>query len=127
MNPEIKQWHEDLKKQVYKRGWIENVFGYRIYFFNKSDPTLIQTAAAWEPQSTVGLLINKGAVAIDKYEPEIELLLQVHDSLAGQFPIEKQHLKIRIKELCQIELPFDKPIVIPVDIATSQVSWGDCH
>lgn len=126
MNPEIKQWHEDLKKQVYKRGWIENVFGYRIYFFNKSDPTLIQTAAAWEPQSTVGLLINKGAVAIDKYEPEIELLLQVHDSLAGQFPIEKQHLKTRIKELCQIELPFDKPIIIPVDIATSQISWGDC-
>lgn len=125
-NPEIVKWHTDLKAQVTKRGWIENIFGYRIYFFNKSDPTLFQTAAAWEPQSTVGLLINEGLIAIDQNEPDIEVLLQVHDSLAGQYDTDKPYLIDHIKQRCEIELPYEHPIVIPVGVATSTVSWGHC-
>lgn len=133
MNPQIKAWHEDLEKQVFRRGWIENIFGYRRYFWNKKEPTLIQIAAAWEPQSTVGLLINEGMnTVIETYDPDIllnppiEILLQVHDSLAGQVDEDKPELITWLKSVCEIELPFDIPITIPVDVKTSAISWGDC-
>ena len=125
-NPEIKKWHEELRAQVYKRGWIENIFGYRRYFWNKQEVTLMQIAAAWKPQSSVGLLINRGMVAIEENEPDIKILLQVHDSLAGQIPLDKPHLREVVKKRCEIELPYPKPITIPVDIKTSSVSWGEC-
>jgi hypothetical protein len=86
----------------------------------------MQIAAAWKPQSTVGLLINKGAVALDKYEPDVQVRLQVHDSLAGTFPTAKSYLPDVIKSRCEIPLPYEVPIIIPVDIKTSSVSWGAC-
>jgi DNA polymerase-1 len=124
--PEVKAALEELKKQVMKRGWIENIFGYRRYFFNKQEPTLMQIAAAWKPQSTVGLIINRGMVAIHENEPDIQLLLQVHDSLAGQYPTNMPELKQRIITRCEIELPYAIPLTIPVEIKTSTVSWGEC-
>jgi DNA polymerase I-like protein with 3'-5' exonuclease and polymerase domains/uracil-DNA glycosylase len=125
-NPEIKEWHKELKKQIDKRGWIENIFGYRRYFFNKQEKTLYQIGAAWKPQSTVGILINRGMVNIRHNLKDVQVLLQVHDSLAGQYPIAKPYLKEEIKRQCSIELPYPKPIVIPVDINTSVESWGGC-
>jgi DNA polymerase I-like protein with 3'-5' exonuclease and polymerase domains len=124
--PEIKLALEDLKKQVMNRGWIENILGYRRYFFNKNEPTLMQIAAAWRPQSTVGLVINRGMVNIHENEPEIQLLLQVHDSLAGQFPTDKPYLEQQIIKHCEIELPYPVPLIIPVGIKTSTISWGEC-
>lgn len=125
-NPEIKQWHKELEAQVTKRGWIENIFGYRRFFYNKREPTLMQIAAAWKPQSSVGILINKGLVNIRHNEPDIQVLLQVHDSLAGQFPTNKPWLREKVIQNCMIELPYPTPITIPVDIHTSNISWGDC-
>ena len=129
-NPEIAQWHRELKNQVYKRGWIENIFGYRKYVFNKDAPTLMQIMAAWEPQSTVGLVINRGMVKIDnaytRGKLPVEILLQVHDSLAGQYPTNESWCKEEIKRYCEMELPYDIPITIPVDIVTSEKSWGKC-
>lgn len=125
-NPEIAKWHAELKSQVFKRGWIENIFGYRRTFYNKNEPTIMQIAAAWKPQSSVGLLINRGMVDIEENESEIQILLQVHDSLAGQFLETKPELIQTIKRRCEIPLPYEKPIIIPVGIATSSVSWGIC-
>lgn len=130
MNPEITKWHKELKAQVMKRGWIENIFGYRKYFFNKAEPTIMQIAAAWRPQSEVGLLINRGMVAIEKeYQAcrlPVEVQLQVHDSLAGQYPINTPWCKEEIVKLCEIPLAYPEPITIPVDIVTSEISWGEC-
>jgi len=129
-NPEIARWHTSLKAQVMKRGWIENIFGYRMYFLNKNHPTLMNIAAACEPQSTVGLLINKGMVKLDqaymKQESKVEVLLQVHDSLAGQYPTANPECRQEIINACEIELPYKHPITIPVDIHTSTENWGEC-
>lgn len=124
--PEIKNTLDELKKQVMKRGWIENVLGYRRYFFNKSEPTIMQIAAAWKPQSTVGLIINCGMANLHEQEKDVQLLMQVHDSLAGQYPTHMPELEQRIIKHCEIELPYRRPLVIPVEIKTSTVSWGDC-
>lgn len=126
--PEIKAWQEDFKDQVAKRRYIENCFGYRCYIFDRIEGTVFNQAIAWLPQSTVACLINRAYVAIDEQLPQVEVLLQVHDSLAGQFPTHLKDWAIkRIVELAEIPLPYDDPLVIPVGVKTSDKSWGDCE
>lgn len=124
--PEIKVWQDEIKKQVAGRRWIQNVFGYRFNFFDRIEGTIFNQAVAWIPQSTVACLINRAYVNIDRNLPEVEILLQVHDSLAGQYPAHIGGIKERIIKESQIELPFETPIIIPVGIKTSVKSWGDC-
>ena len=152
--PEIPEWHVKLKNQVRTKGYIENSFGARGYFLNRTDPTLMNKVYAWIPQSSIGIMVNKGLVSIEKeanylkqctfppfqaeedwlgdrlakptkIEP-IEVLMQVHDSLAGQFKTTDVTAPDRILKHMSIELPYKKPLVIPVDIATSTKSYGDC-
>lgn len=125
--PRIKKWQENLKDQVLKRRMVENVFGYRQYFFDRIEGTIFNQAAAWIPQSTVACLINRGYVNIDKNLPQVEVLLQVHDSLAGQFPSYLGDWAVReIVKQAEIPLPYDDPMTIPVGVKTSPVSWGHC-
>jgi DNA polymerase I-like protein with 3'-5' exonuclease and polymerase domains/uracil-DNA glycosylase len=126
--PEIKRWQEDFKDQVSKRRYIENIFGYRCYIFDRIEGTVFNQAIAWLPQSTVACLINRGYETIHREHPEIEVLLQVHDSLAGQFPTHLKEPSLRkIVSAVEIELPYDDPLTIPVGVKCSNLSWGDCE
>jgi DNA polymerase I-like protein with 3'-5' exonuclease and polymerase domains/uracil-DNA glycosylase len=125
--PRIKKWQDDLKDQVLKRHMVENIFGYRCYFFDRIDQSIFNQAAAWIPQSTVACLINRAYVNIDRELPQVEILLQVHDSLAGQFPSYLGNWMVnKIVEQAQIALPYSDPLIIPVGVKTSDKSWGDC-
>ena len=126
--PKIKKWQDDLKDQVLKRRMVQNVFGYRCYFFDRIEGTIFNQAAAWIPQSTVACLINRAYVAIDAELPEVDILLQVHDSLAGQFPSYLgAQMERAIVAKAEISLPYEgDPLIIPIGIKTSTSSWGDC-
>jgi DNA polymerase I-like protein with 3'-5' exonuclease and polymerase domains len=126
--PEIKAWQEEIKKQVSGRRYVQNIFGYRTYFFDRIEGTIFNQAIAWIPQSSVACLINRGYVAITEQLPNVEVLIQVHDSLVGQFPTwqGKQALDAIVR-CAEIPLPYAEPLVIPVGIATSTKSWGDCR
>lgn len=129
MCPEIKQWQEDIRNQVRGRGWIENPFGYRIYFRDRITRETENEALAWTPQSSVALLINHAAKNIDDNLPWAQLLLQVHDSLTGQFPI---YLGERAKRelLEQARIPVQTrsgELIVPMGLKCSDKSWGDCE
>lgn len=127
MCPEIKAWQEELKKQITGRRYIQNVFGYRRYFFDRIEGTVFNQGVAWIPQSSVGCLINRGYVNIHNNLPEVQVLLQVHDSLAGQFrTVHGDWALRRIVEEASVPLPYDEPLIIPVGIVSSTKSWGDC-
>lgn len=126
--PRIKKWQDDLKDQVIKRRMVQNVFGYRCYFFDRIEGTIFNQAAAWVPQSTVACLINRAYVAIARDLPEVDILLQVHDSLAGQFPSYLgDWMTQQIVAKAEIVLPYSDPLAIPVGVKTSAKSWGDCE
>lgn len=124
-HPGILKWHERTKGQLFGRKWIENRWGYRWYVFDRPDG-LLPEALAWLPQSTVAILINRIWRRIYDEAPEIEVNLQVHDSLAGQFPTSKPDSAKRLLDLARIPIPYDDPLVIPANVKTSEVSWGDC-
>lgn len=125
--PKIKRWQDNLKDQVFKRKYVQNIFGYRFNILGRIDQSALNAAAAWTPQSTVACLINRALVRIDAELPEVEILLQVHDSLAGQYPLQNAEThRAAILEKASIVLPYDDPLIIPVGIKTSPISWGDC-
>lgn len=126
--PEILKWQEGIKNQVNTRRMVRNVFGYRNYIFQRIEGTLFNQVVAWIPQSTVACLINRIYVNIYNNLRDVEVLVQVHDSLAGQYPIAiAERCRAQIIEQAQILLPYgDDPMIIPVGIKTSTKSWGDC-
>lgn len=124
--PEIPAWHRRIASQVESRGYIENIFGARGYFINRDCPTLLNQAYSFIPQSSIAVLVNKGLVNIDQKEKDIQVLLQVHDALAGQFKSTDLDAPRRIVKHMSVELPYKKPLVIPVDITTNTKSYGGC-
>ena len=125
--PNLKKWHDEIKDQVFKRRMVENIFGYRCYIFDRIESTTFNEVVAWIPQSTVGCLINRGYVNIHENHKDIQVLLQVHDSLAGQFDSSLGDDAVRrIVASAEIPLPYADPLVIPVGVKTSDRSWGDC-
>lgn len=125
-HPGIKQMHQRVEQQILKYRFVENRFGYRWYIFDRVEGALPE-AVAWIPQSTVSNVINKAWMNIYDNAKEIEVLLQVHDSLAGQFPTDRRTECIaKLKELSRIVIPYEDPLVIPTGVKTSEVSWGEC-
>lgn len=105
---------------------VTNRFGNMRYYFDRID-TLLPEALAWIPQSTVALVIERGLVQLDSRIPEVDVLMQVHDSVVFQYPSERQErLLPQIKECLEIVVPYEDPLIIPVGMEVSTVSWGDC-
>lgn len=126
-HPGIRKWHVRVAQDE-RRGFTENRFGARLYHLGRFD---LPEALAWQPQSTVAGVINRALKTIDaaqqKGETAVELQLQVHDSLAGQYPISTREKSLSdLVNLSRIIVPYEDPLVIPVGIKTSRVSWGDC-
>lgn len=127
--PEIKEWQKKIEMSIRQFGFVENVFGYRIWCFDRLEGTVFKQAIAAVPQSTVACLINRGYKAIHDNEPEIQILLQVHDSLAGQYPkLLRNQCKQKVIDHCSIPLPYKSgELIIPVGLKHSSISWGDCQ
>jgi len=123
----IAEWQKEFCAQLRSRRYAENIFGYRRYYFDRIDEGTCREAIAWVPQSTVALYINRIWMNVYKRYPHIWILLQVHDSLVGQFP---QHRRAeclaQLDEASQIILPYDDPLIIPSGTKTSTISWGHC-
>ena len=103
-HPGIERWHNRVKDQINKSHFIENRFGYKWFIFDRVD-SIIPEAIAWVPQSTVSIVINKIWMRIYEELPEVQVLLQVHDSLCGQFPSGRLDLPMRIQECGKIVVP----------------------
>jgi len=124
-NPGIESWHTRTDAQIKRHRFVENRFGYRWYIFDRLEAVLPE-ALAWVPQSTVSIIINKIWKNIHDNLPEVEILLQVHDSLAGQYPKHLTEMPERIKKEASIVVPYEDPLVIPFGVKTSLESWGKC-
>lgn len=126
--PKIRLWQEDFKKKVAARRYVENIFGYRRYYFDRPDDAMMREAIAWLPQSTVALYINRIWMNLYEKYSWIWILLQVHDSLVGQYPLHRRdESKAAIADAAQIVLPYPDPLVIPVGMKSSTKSWGACE
>lgn len=126
MHPGIHAWHQraEMELRVHRR--VSNRFGYRMVFFDRIDAALPE-ALAWTPQSTTGCVINRAWYNISRNIPEVQMLIQVHDSLVGQYPTPLHEQMVpRLMDSMRVSVPYEKTLIIPAGIKTSTKSWGDC-
>jgi DNA polymerase I-like protein with 3'-5' exonuclease and polymerase domains len=126
-HPKILEWHDRIEDELASTRSVSNKFGAKITFFDRS-PNLFNEALAWIPQSTVGTVINKGILNVYRDLPDVELLLQVHDSSVGQYPLdwESNSNLLKLKQAYEIPIPYDDPLIISIGMKTSTESWGQC-
>lgn len=125
MHPGIEDWHRRVKAALYGTRTVRNVFGYRRIYFDRIESVLPE-ALAWIPQSSVSILISLMQMAIEAQVPEAELILQVHDSLVGQYLTSlEDRLLPAIKKASTIAIPYPDPLYISLELATSTSSWGE--
>lgn len=125
-HPGVRRWHEAVKAEIRSTRAITNRFGYRWQIADRPDAAFT-AALAWVPQSTVALYINRVWRALWNQVPEVEILIQVHDSLVGQWPQSAQGVEARVAETARsVTIPYDPPLIIPFGLKTSPTSWGDC-
>jgi len=125
MHPGIKRWHTEVEHSIMTSRSVRNKFGFRRFYFDRIQGILPQ-ALAWIPQSTIAIVINHGLCNIAESGTSMELLLQVHDSLVGQFPNTDKYLNLPILQKClQVTVPYDDPLIIGTSIDMSEKSWGD--
>ena len=126
--PKIREWQNRVIAQVKAKHYVENAFGYRRFYFDRVDEDLFRQAIAWIPQSTVAIYINRVWLNLWEKFPHIWVLLQVHDSLMGQYPAHRRdECLAQLAEAGKVVVPYNDPLIIPVGVKTSRVSWGDCR
>ena len=126
-HPKILDWQKAIKEELHgNKGTIRNIFGYEITFFDRLDIKRFHEALAWKPQSVVAIVTNIGLCNIDENLPEVELLMQNHDSLLMQTDINNcPDIYPEIEKLMAIEVPYDDPLIISTGLSVSDKSWGD--
>jgi len=126
-HPGITEWHRRVEGFLQTTRSVSNKFGFVRYYFDRIEGVLPE-ALAWIPQSTVALVISHGLVRLNaELQKEVQILLQVHDSLVEQHLIlDRDYLMPKIKKLLTVTVPYDDPLIIPISGKSSEKSWGDC-
>jgi len=132
LHPHLARWWERVDHALRQRGTLTTVFGRRRMFFGRRRGWLDEThreAIAFEPQSTVADLLNRGLLRWwDSYEGKLgALLLPVYDSMlvqcaAGRVALVRQALERCLREPLTVN---GHTFTIPVETKMSAESWAD--
>lgn len=118
--PRIKTWHLEVKDFLKTSRVMTTPMGRRRVFFGRWGPDLIREAMAFIPQATVSDLINLGIIrAWKNLPPEWKIMLQVHDSILMQVPIDSEPMHIHkfIKHYFENTIEIhNKKLKIPIEI-----------
>tara|TARA_R100000781_G_scaffold95764_2_gene59875 strand:+ start:132 stop:2459 length:2328 start_codon:yes stop_codon:yes gene_type:complete len=132
LRPGIARWWGKVANNLRSERTHYNIFGRRRVFLGRAGEDLIRAAVAFFPQSAAADHINRAMVRIESRLTEVdgaEILLQVHDSVAGQcFPEDLEIVKQIVIEELEAPLPiaFDNiSLIVPADFA-SGTTWKDC-
>lgn len=125
--PAHRQWHARVAQELYLNGNLTTLTGRRRWFFGRrNDDATIREAIAFDPQGSVGDILNQGMLAVWRLS-RVQLLLQIHDAILIQFP-EDQETEIipLILETIKhpIQLKHNRTLTIPSE-AKIGWNWGE--
>lgn len=126
-----KVWWRNVQTQLQTTGALTTCFGRRRTFFGRDRMSWLsethREAIAFEPQSTVADLLNRGLMRWwERYEGKIgQLLAQIHDAVLIQVPAGRAGVAERLLRSCLEETitVHGIDIRIPVDVTVSE-HWG---
>ncbi len=130
--PEIKnKWWIGIQNQLHATRTLRTPFGRQHIFFGRLDDSTYRQGYSFKPQSTVGDIINRGFIILNKDLPSSEAfpLLNVHDEIVclvkGKERVKGVAEEIKKAMTCPIKFPDVKqPLIIPVEQKVGK-NWCD--
>jgi DNA polymerase-1 len=133
--PGVRRFMDDTRLQARERGFVETVFGRRLYLpdIRSGNPQLRQyaeRAAINAPmQGTAADIIKRAMISVHEWcvsaGAPARLIMQVHDELVLEVPDgEVATVKARLRELMQAVHKLDVPLVVEVGVAGN---WDQAH
>ncbi|MFN7857080.1 MAG: DNA polymerase I [Acidovorax sp.] len=133
--PGVKQYMDDTKAAAKSMGYVETVFGRRLYLPEINSPNGPRRAGAERAainapmQGTAADLIKLAMVAVQKEldarKPSIQMIMQVHDELVFELPeSEVDWLKTHIPRLMAEVAALKAPLLAVVGVG---VNWDKAH
>ena len=122
--PAHRQWHANVAQELWTNGYLTSLSGRRRWFFGRrNDDATIREAIAFDPQGSVGDILNRGMLAVWRLN-RVQLLLQIHDAILVQYPEEQEPdlIPLLLKTI-QIPIPLkhNRTLTIP---AEAKVGWN---
>ena len=133
--PGVKQYMDDTKAAAKSMGYVETVFGRRLYLPEINSPNGPRRAGAERAainapmQGTAADLIKLAMVAVQKeldaHKPSIKMIMQVHDELVFELPEgEVDWLKTHIPRLMAEVAALKVPLLAEVGVGAN---WDKAH
>ncbi len=133
--PGVKQYMDDTKATAKSMGYVETVFGRRLYLPEINSPNGPRRAGAERAainapmQGTAADLIKLAMVAVQKeldaHKPSIQMIMQVHDELVFELPEgEVDWLKTHIPRLMAEVAALKVPLLAEVGVGPN---WDKAH
>jgi DNA polymerase-1 len=133
--PGVRQYMDDVRAGAAKRGYVETVFGRRLYLpeINASNGVRRQaaerTAINAPMQGTAADIIKRAMIALDSWlrgaDVRATMIMQVHDELIFEVDDDEvDRLAPRIVELMESAASLDVPLV--VDVGRGR-NWDEAH
>lgn len=126
--PSIKLWHRQVEATLRSSRILRTPLGRARQFFGRWGPDLIREGLAYIPQSTVSDILNWGIIrSANAMPPGWELVLQLHDAVLMQVPLDADpmHIWKFIKHYFEISIEIERErLKIPVDIKIGP-NWSD--
>ena len=133
--PGVKQYMDDTKAAAKSMGYVETVFGRRLYLPEINSPNGPRRAGAERAainapmQGTAADLIKLAMVAVQKeldaHKPDIQMIMQVHDELVFELPeSEVDWLKTHIPRLMADVAALKVPLLAEVGVGAN---WDKAH
>ena len=112
--PEIREWHQNVRRQVEKCGVVYNMHGHPIQITQHNiEEHKWKEIYAIIPQSTVGMITNVAFYMLQEYTEQNGLkwdhLINCHDSILSQAPIDEAIL-CGAKQREFLEQEFESPV-----------------
>ncbi|WOX03922.1 DNA polymerase I [Microbulbifer pacificus] len=133
--PGVLAYMENTRKQAADKGYVETLFGRRLYLPEINSRNAMQRQAAERTainapmQGTAADIIKRAMIAVDAWLREeklkTRLIMQVHDELVLEVPAdERERVVKRIPELMQGAAQLDVPLI--ADLGEG-ANWDEAH
>lgn len=133
--PDVKNYMENTREQAREQGYVETVFGRRLYLpeINARNAARRQyaerTAINAPMQGTAADIIKRAMINIEawlnKEHPDVKLIMQVHDELVFEVPEEKvEALEPEIRNIMTHSVELSVPLLVDIGIGNN---WDAAH
>lgn len=126
--PLIQKWHQWTINEIKTSGVLTTLYGRRRFFFGRGDDAATwRKAIAYCPQSMTGHQIDMGILNLWRNNKDIQLLMQVHDSILFQVPVigHERYVEEALRLLrYSITLTGGREFAVPLEAKTG-FNWGN--